>query len=204
LVANGPLTTQFSVYENFYTYSGGVIDSVSGNITGAHAVLIVGWGDDSSNGKPYWNIMNSWGDTWGESGYFRFLRGSSLAGIEDSAMSMTISHTSTKTTSNDRVVLKEPEKPGGWAEIHLKSDSVKLSMEALHQHWRSTETYVKEVSLVKAFSQVIAGLHVELHLAVDSTNMTALVRKQVQGSGLTTSGFEIVKLQEIPANTILI
>merc|ERR1712217_684753 len=114
LVANGPLTTQFSVYENFYTYSGGVIDSVSGNRTGAHAVLIVGWGDDASNGKPYWNIMNSWGDTWGESGYFRFLRGSSLAGIEDYAMSMTIASTLTKTTSTGRVVLKEPEKPGGW------------------------------------------------------------------------------------------
>merc|ERR1712187_456777 len=116
-------------------------------------------------------------------------------------MSMTINNGSTKMTSND---LERPEKPGGWIKIHVESDSVKLSMEALRQHWRSTNTYVKEVSLVQAFSQVIAGLHIELHLTVDSTTMTALARRQVQGSGLMTSGFEIVKLQEIPANIILI
>ena len=35
-----------------------------------HAVQLVGY-DTDEEGAPYWIIRNSWGEEWGEGGYFR-------------------------------------------------------------------------------------------------------------------------------------
>ena len=53
-----------------------------------HAVVCVGWGETFHNGQllKYWILKNSWGQQWGEMGYFRILRGHNLAAVENQAV----------------------------------------------------------------------------------------------------------------------
>lgn len=67
LVNTGPLVTTFYVYEDFYTYLGGIYAYTYGEKEGGHAVLIVGYDDVNQ----CFIVKNSWGMNWGESGYFR-------------------------------------------------------------------------------------------------------------------------------------
>ena len=73
-------------------YTGGIIvETPSYEIN--HIVSIVGWGEtepvaDPATGKPaeaikYWIVRNSWGEYWGEMGFFRLVRGVKALGIED-------------------------------------------------------------------------------------------------------------------------
>jgi cathepsin B len=66
---NGPVQTGFMVYEDFMHYKGGVYEHAHGNKLGGHAVKIVGWGKEDD--KEFWIAQNSWGNGWGENGFFR-------------------------------------------------------------------------------------------------------------------------------------
>jgi C1A family cysteine protease len=57
---------------------GGILD---------HAVNIIGYGIE--NGIKYWTVKNSYGNKWGEHGYFRIERGNNTCGIEQEAMYIT-------------------------------------------------------------------------------------------------------------------
>lgn len=69
----------------FQLYRSGVLDSSSCGTQLDHGVLIVGYGTDSSTGKDYWKVKNSWGATWGESGYVRMVRGKNMCGLAQQA-----------------------------------------------------------------------------------------------------------------------
>jgi hypothetical protein len=89
---NGPVQALMEAREDFYTYKSGVYQSTLADdeLTSEnerkriHSVKIVGWGTDHSTGKPikYWLCANSWGEKWGEDGYFRIVRGRNESSIE--------------------------------------------------------------------------------------------------------------------------
>lgn len=79
--SSGPVETGFTVYSDFFNYRSGIYHHVSGGVQGGHAVKIVGWGVQGST--KYWICANSWGTSWGESGYFKIQEGD--CGIDQAA-----------------------------------------------------------------------------------------------------------------------
>lgn len=65
-LANGPLMTSMTVYADFMVYGGGVYKHVKGDALGGHAVSIIGFDD----AKHAWIVRNSWGEDWGDKGFF--------------------------------------------------------------------------------------------------------------------------------------
>jgi len=80
LMEKGSVSVAFTVYEDFETYTSGIYQHKTGKSLGGHAVKMVGWGEE--NGTPYWTIVNSWNEAWGEKGTFRIIRGTNECGIE--------------------------------------------------------------------------------------------------------------------------
>ena len=58
--------------KNLMSYTGGIFTNCLEN-TMEHAVLIVGYGLDEK-GVKFWKVQNSWGNNWGEKGFFRVKR----------------------------------------------------------------------------------------------------------------------------------
>jgi len=80
----GPVEAVMKVYSDLFLYGSGVYHHTHGNLVGHHAVKIVGWGEEVMNSVnvEYWIVANNWGQTWGEDGYFRIIRGENQSNIE--------------------------------------------------------------------------------------------------------------------------
>ena len=75
-------------------YTEGVLDVPASQCPASginHAVTLVGYGHDTESDKDYWTCKNSWGENWGESGYFRIKRGSGTCGINNYIITATVS-----------------------------------------------------------------------------------------------------------------
>jgi len=81
-VAEGPVSVAIEADTMvFQFYSGGVFNSKSCGTQLDHGVAIVGYGNEA--GQDYYIVRNSWGSSWGESGYIKIaaVDGEGICGI---------------------------------------------------------------------------------------------------------------------------
>jgi len=83
-VAQQPVSIAIQANQlSFQFYSSGVLTGRCGQNLD-HGVLLVGYGTDAATGVDFWKVKNSWGTTWGESGYIRIERSADdLCGVLD-------------------------------------------------------------------------------------------------------------------------
>ncbi|CAM0953661.1 unnamed protein product [Alopecurus aequalis] len=80
-VANQPVSVGIDGSDpSFKLYSGGIMTGDACGTELHHAVTVVGYGVEQ-DGTSYWLLKNSWGETWGESGYMKLERGTGACGI---------------------------------------------------------------------------------------------------------------------------
>ncbi|WP_428953327.1 C1 family peptidase [Streptomyces sp. cg35] len=69
-----------SGYE-YQLYSEGLFAGHCGTANNV-AVTVVGYGT-TAQGQKYWIVKSTWGESWGEGGYMRIIRGENKCGIEE-------------------------------------------------------------------------------------------------------------------------
>ncbi|OEL24959.1 Cysteine proteinase 1 [Dichanthelium oligosanthes] len=103
LVKHGPLAIGINAVF-MQTYIGGVSCPYICGRHLDHGVLLVGYGSAGYapirfKEKPYWIIKNSWGENWGENGYYKICRGPHVqnkCGVDSMVSTVTAIHTSKK------------------------------------------------------------------------------------------------------------
>ncbi|VFR03613.1 unnamed protein product [Cuscuta campestris] len=94
LVKHGPLSVGINA-AFMQTYIGGVsCPYICSKRRLDHGVLLVGYGSAGYapirlKEKPYWIIKNSWGESWGENGYYKICRGNNVCGIDSMVSTVT-------------------------------------------------------------------------------------------------------------------
>ncbi|KAM0940872.1 putative cathepsin F [Dioscorea sansibarensis] len=97
LVKHGPLAVGINAIF-MQTYVGGVSCPYICGRHLDHGVLLVGYGAAGYSRirfkeKPYWIIKNSWGESWGENGYYKICRGRNVCGVDSMVSSVSAVHT---------------------------------------------------------------------------------------------------------------
>ena len=83
IYARGPVACGVNANE-IRDYTGGIVDLPNASREIDHIISIVGWGYDSRTDSQYWIARNSWGEYWGEMGFFRVRLGQNQLGMDNS------------------------------------------------------------------------------------------------------------------------
>ena len=118
-----------------------------------HAISVVGWGVETTPTGvelPYWTVRNSWGESFGEQGFFRIIRGRNNLAIETDCQWATPLHT---WTDEQKHITTDEEKNDptnepyiNWAadlvheDVYNKKDGCRVESSAVNFDEKPLET----------------------------------------------------------------
>lgn len=86
-----PVTATMHLYWDFMFYGGGIYQHGSAmSMNATHEVILLGWGYDEQAQLPYWIGKNSFGENWGEGGYFKIRASGGINGPDECQLEHTI------------------------------------------------------------------------------------------------------------------
>jgi len=171
---NGPVESCFTVYENFFTFFAaspmGIYNQTSGQQVGGHCIRIVGW--DQTGPMPFWIIANSWTTDWADQGYFRYIMGTNLGGMDESGYAGCPAGypACSLTFPVDVASKKKGLLAGGWSQIDAESQYIQDALElARVQIMPTLEPQNKQqvkISIIDAYVQPVAGLNIRINVDI--------------------------------------
>lgn len=133
LSTRGALVACFTVYNDFFAYKSGIYRNVVQNEKpGGHCVSIVGYNDT----EGYWIAKNSWGQGFGENGFFRIAYGQcgidssmfAVDGIVETGWLSNVKILGLWTNNADRNAYVYVSEGIGWRKLSDASDQANLDM----------------------------------------------------------------------------
>jgi C1A family cysteine protease len=151
---HGPVTAGICAGDAFNDYVSGVFstdetattctDPVDGPYTN-HQIILVGWNDNNGvNVDGYWILRNSWGSSWGESGYMRIKYGTSRVGEGPSYVTVAA-------CSNEAVY--NSDKEAYYNSISTGYAAASTGQTLLMQD----ETFVENLSFTRSIATTLSG-----------------------------------------------
>jgi len=128
----GPLVACMAVYRDFFNYKSGIYRHVTGDRAGYHAICCIGYDEE----QECWICKNSWGDDWGDSGFFRIGYGEAdidtrfaMYGVEEIGGTLQPDANGNGTAMTCKSITIALGMDGGSATLILEADGVKVSQE---------------------------------------------------------------------------